>query len=118
MVPLSKVTFDLTSVLSSLAQDAVLMETRGLSRCLLTEGTNSSTGEKQTLLNTEGINLQELFQYSEVGTITAVLQYCYCCTTTTAHYCRSSSSTLRCSSTAVLLLLEYLCVHYYSVFPL
>lgn len=65
VLPVSKVHFDLTSVLSTLAQNAVIMETRGLTRCLLSEVTTKS-GEKETVLNTEGINMQELFKYSDI----------------------------------------------------
>ncbi|XP_008325949.1 DNA-directed RNA polymerase I subunit RPA1 [Cynoglossus semilaevis] len=65
VLPLSKVHFDLTSVLSTLAQNSVIVETRGLTRCLLSETTTKS-GEKTTVLNTEGINLQEMFKYSEI----------------------------------------------------
>lgn len=64
-LPVSKVHFDLTSVLSSLAKHAVVMETRGLTRCLLSEVTTKS-GEKETILNTEGINMHELFKYSDI----------------------------------------------------
>ncbi|MEQ2182615.1 DNA-directed RNA polymerase I subunit RPA1, partial [Goodea atripinnis] len=64
-LPVSSVHFDLTSVLSTLAQNAVIMETRGLTRCLLSETTTKS-GEKQTVLNTEGINMHEIFKYSDV----------------------------------------------------
>ncbi|XP_034545146.1 DNA-directed RNA polymerase I subunit RPA1 [Notolabrus celidotus] len=65
VLPVSKVHFDLTSVLSTLAQNAVIMETRGLTRCLLSEVT-TKTGEKETVLNTEGINMQELFTHSDI----------------------------------------------------
>uniref|UniRef100_A0A4W6DTX0 DNA-directed RNA polymerase n=1 Tax=Lates calcarifer TaxID=8187 RepID=A0A4W6DTX0_LATCA len=61
----SKVHFDLTSVLSTLAQNAVIMETRGLTRCLLSETTTKS-GAKETILNTEGINMHEMFKYSDI----------------------------------------------------
>lgn len=64
-MPVSKVHFDLTSVLSTLAQNAVIMETRGLTRCLLSE-TKTKTGEKETVLNTEGINMHEMFRHSDV----------------------------------------------------
>ena len=73
MLPVSKVHFDLTSVLSTLAQNAVIMETKGLTRCLLSEVT-TKTGEKETLFNTEGINMHELFKHSDVRrTFTLVL---------------------------------------------
>ncbi|XP_059201503.1 DNA-directed RNA polymerase I subunit RPA1 [Centropristis striata] len=65
VLPVSKVHFDLTSLLSTLAQNAVIMETRGLTRCLLSETTTKS-GEKETLLNTEGINMHELFKHSDI----------------------------------------------------
>ncbi|XP_038157379.1 DNA-directed RNA polymerase I subunit RPA1 [Cyprinodon tularosa] len=64
-VPVNNVHFDLTSVLSTLAQNAVIMETRGLTRCLLSETTTKS-GEKQMLLNTEGINMHEIFKHSDI----------------------------------------------------
>ncbi|MED6291688.1 hypothetical protein CHARACLAT_026149 [Characodon lateralis] len=64
-LPVSSVHFDLNSVLSTLAQNAVIMETRGLTRCLLSETTTKS-GEKQTVLNTEGINMHEIFKYSDI----------------------------------------------------
>uniref|UniRef100_A0A8C4FG15 DNA-directed RNA polymerase subunit n=1 Tax=Dicentrarchus labrax TaxID=13489 RepID=A0A8C4FG15_DICLA len=65
VLPVSKVHFDLTSVLSTLAQNAVIMETRGLTRCLLSE-TTTKTGEKETVLNTEGINMHEMFKHSDI----------------------------------------------------
>ncbi|KAM7000703.1 DNA-directed RNA polymerase I subunit RPA1 isoform 2-T2 [Tautogolabrus adspersus] len=65
VLPVSKVHFDLTSVLSALAQNAVIMETKGLTRCLLSEVT-TKTGEKETVLNTEGINMHELFRHSDI----------------------------------------------------
>ncbi|XP_037531337.1 DNA-directed RNA polymerase I subunit RPA1 [Nematolebias whitei] len=64
-LPVNKVHFDLTSVLSTLAQNAVIMETKGLSRCLLSE-TTTKTGDKQTVLNTEGVNMHEIFKYSDI----------------------------------------------------
>lgn len=64
-MPVSKVHFDLTSVLTKLAQNAVVMETRGLTRCLLSENT-TKTGEKKMVLNTEGINMHEMFKHSDV----------------------------------------------------
>lgn len=66
-LPVSKVHFDLTSVLTTLAQNAVIMETKGLTRCLLSE-TTTKTGEKETVLNTEGINMNEMFSHSNVST--------------------------------------------------
>lgn len=65
VLPVSKVHFDLTSVLTTLAQNAVIMETKGLTRCLLSEST-TRTGEKQTVLNTEGINMHEMFNHGDV----------------------------------------------------
>jgi len=64
-LPVSRVHFDLTSVLSTLAQNAVIMETKGLTRCLLSE-TTAKCGQKETVLNTEGINMHEIFKYSDV----------------------------------------------------
>ncbi|KAM4622215.1 DNA-directed RNA polymerase I subunit RPA1 [Polymixia lowei] len=64
-LPVCKVHFDLTSVMSLLAQNAVIMETKGITRCLLSE-TTTKTGEKETIFNTEGINMQELFNHSDV----------------------------------------------------
>lgn len=65
VLPVSEVHFDLTSVLSSLAQNAVIMETKGLTRCLLSE-TTTKAGNKETLLNTEGINMQTIFMHSDI----------------------------------------------------
>ncbi|KAF7649221.1 hypothetical protein LDENG_00144910 [Lucifuga dentata] len=65
VLPMSKVHFDLTSVLSTLAQNAIVMETKGLTRCLLSE-TTTKTGEKETVLNTEGINMHEMFKHSNI----------------------------------------------------
>ncbi|XP_056138723.1 DNA-directed RNA polymerase I subunit RPA1 [Lampris incognitus] len=65
VLPLSKVHFDLMSVLSSLAQNAVIMETKGITRCLLSE-TTTKTGEKETVLNTEGINIHEMFNHNDI----------------------------------------------------
>lgn len=62
---MTNVHFDLTSIVSTLAKNAVIMETKGLTRCLLSE-TTLKTGEKETVLNTEGINMHELFRYSDV----------------------------------------------------
>uniref|UniRef100_A0A3P9I565 DNA-directed RNA polymerase subunit n=1 Tax=Oryzias latipes TaxID=8090 RepID=A0A3P9I565_ORYLA len=63
--PVNKVHFDLTAIVSTVAQNAVVMETRGLTRCLLSE-TTSKSGEKETVLNTEGINMHEMFKYGEI----------------------------------------------------
>nr|XP_057919722.1 DNA-directed RNA polymerase I subunit RPA1 [Doryrhamphus excisus] len=64
-LPLNKVHFDLTSVLSTLAQNAIIVETKGLTRCLLSEST-TKTGAKEMLLNTEGINMHEMFKHSDI----------------------------------------------------
>ncbi|XP_024139139.1 DNA-directed RNA polymerase I subunit RPA1 [Oryzias melastigma] len=64
-LPVTKVHFDLTAILSTVAQNAVVMETRGLTRCLLSETTTKS-GEKETVLNTEGINMHEMFKYGDI----------------------------------------------------
>ncbi|CAJ1057951.1 LOW QUALITY PROTEIN: DNA-directed RNA polymerase I subunit RPA1 [Xyrichtys novacula] len=64
-LPVNKVHFDLTSVLTTLAQNAVIKETHGLTRCILSEVT-TKTGDKETVLNTEGINMQELFTHSDI----------------------------------------------------
>ncbi|XP_051830346.1 DNA-directed RNA polymerase I subunit RPA1 [Antechinus flavipes] len=64
-LPLMKVHFDLCSLVVSLAHSAVLYETRGITRCLLNETTNKNQ-EKELVLNTEGINLPELFKYADV----------------------------------------------------
>ncbi|XP_040275191.1 DNA-directed RNA polymerase I subunit RPA1 isoform X2 [Bufo bufo] len=64
-LPLMKVHFDISSLISSLAQNVVIHETRGISRCLLNDTTNHR-GEKELILNTEGINLQEMFKYSDI----------------------------------------------------
>ena len=66
MLPVAKVHFDLTSLVVSLAQNAVVVETKGITRCLLSEVTTRQ-GAKETLLNTEGINMHELFNHSDVG---------------------------------------------------
>uniref|UniRef100_A0A673CFL5 DNA-directed RNA polymerase subunit n=1 Tax=Sphaeramia orbicularis TaxID=375764 RepID=A0A673CFL5_9TELE len=65
VLPVSKVHFDLTSVLATLAKNAVIMETRGLTRCLLSENT-TKTGEKEMIFNTEGINMHEMFKHSDI----------------------------------------------------
>ncbi|NXP82126.1 RPA1 polymerase, partial [Ramphastos sulfuratus] len=64
-LPLLKVYFDLGSLLQSLAHSAVIHEVKGISRCLLNEGT-APHGGKELLLHTEGINLAELFRYSDI----------------------------------------------------
>uniref|UniRef100_A0A8C9S8L2 DNA-directed RNA polymerase subunit n=1 Tax=Scleropages formosus TaxID=113540 RepID=A0A8C9S8L2_SCLFO len=64
-LPISKVRVDLTSLVVSQAQSAVVHEVKGISRCLLNEVTNRR-GEKELMLNTEGINLQEILKYSDI----------------------------------------------------
>ncbi|KAM8808325.1 DNA-directed RNA polymerase I subunit RPA1 [Eudromia elegans] len=64
-LPLMKVYFDLTSLLVSLARNTVIHEIKGITRCLLNENTNME-GEKELILHTEGINLAELFRYSDI----------------------------------------------------
>ncbi|XP_004642855.1 DNA-directed RNA polymerase I subunit RPA1 [Octodon degus] len=64
-LPMMKINFDMSSLIMSLAHSAVVYTTKGITRCLLNETTNSKN-EKELVLNTEGINLPELFKYSEV----------------------------------------------------
>ncbi|KAJ8262484.1 hypothetical protein GJAV_G00166990 [Gymnothorax javanicus] len=64
-LPISKVHFDLTSLVGTQAQCAVVHETKGITRCLLNEVT-SPQGTKELVLSTEGINLQEISKYSEI----------------------------------------------------
>ncbi|XP_006900430.1 PREDICTED: DNA-directed RNA polymerase I subunit RPA1 [Elephantulus edwardii] len=64
-LPLMKITFDMSSLVVSLAHGAVVYATKGITRCLLNETTNKMN-EKELVLNTEGINLPELFKYAEV----------------------------------------------------
>ncbi|KAM7113084.1 DNA-directed RNA polymerase I subunit RPA1 isoform 2-T2 [Ciconia maguari] len=64
-LPLMKVHFDLSSLLVSLARSTVIHEVKGITRCLLNESTNKQ-GEKELILQTEGINLAELFRYSDI----------------------------------------------------
>lgn len=66
VLPISKVHIDLTSVVVKQAQNAVVMETKGITRCLLNEVTTKQ-GNKELILNTEGINMQELFKYTDVS---------------------------------------------------
>ncbi|NWS53194.1 RPA1 polymerase, partial [Chunga burmeisteri] len=65
MLPLMKVYFDVSSLLVSLARSTVIHEVKGITRCLLNESTNKR-GEKELVLHTEGINLVELFKYSDI----------------------------------------------------
>jgi len=64
-LPLMKINFDMSSLVVLLAQSAVVYATKGITRCLLNETTNKKN-EKELVLNTEGINLPELFKYAEV----------------------------------------------------
>lgn len=64
-LPLMKINFDMSSLVVALAHNAIVYTTKGITRCLLNEMTNSKN-EKELVLNTEGINLPELFKYSEV----------------------------------------------------
>ncbi|XP_066123701.1 DNA-directed RNA polymerase I subunit RPA1 isoform X1 [Saccopteryx bilineata] len=64
-LPLIKINFDMSSLVLSLAQSTVVYATKGITKCLLNETTNKKN-EKELILNTEGINLPELFKYSEV----------------------------------------------------
>ncbi|XP_066483326.1 DNA-directed RNA polymerase I subunit RPA1 [Tiliqua scincoides] len=64
-LPLTKEYFDLASLVVSLANNTVIHETKGITRCLLNESTNK-TGEKELTLQTEGINLPELFRYTNI----------------------------------------------------
>ncbi|XP_063046574.1 DNA-directed RNA polymerase I subunit RPA1 [Engraulis encrasicolus] len=65
VLPVSNVHFDLTSLLVAQAQTAVVMEVRGITRCLLNEVTNKD-GTKEMVLNTEGINMQEIFKHGDI----------------------------------------------------
>lgn len=60
-----KINFDMSSLVVSLAHKAIVYTTKGITRCLLNETMNSKN-ENELMLNTEGINLPELFKYSEV----------------------------------------------------
>ncbi|KAM6953305.1 DNA-directed RNA polymerase I subunit RPA1 [Aplochiton taeniatus] len=64
-LPVNRVHFDLTSLVVALAQNAVIIETKGITRCLLSEVT-TQTGAKEMLLNTEGINMHEIFKHSDI----------------------------------------------------
>lgn len=69
-----KVYFDLSSLLLSLARNTVIHEVKGITRCLLNESTNKQ-GEKELILHTEGINLAELFRYSDVCSLFIILNW-------------------------------------------
>ncbi|KAL7976983.1 hypothetical protein Chor_008932 [Crotalus horridus] len=62
---LTKEYFDLASLVTSLANSTVIRETMGITRCLLNE-TSNKNGEVVLTLQTEGINLPELFYYSDI----------------------------------------------------
>ncbi|XP_010147056.1 PREDICTED: DNA-directed RNA polymerase I subunit RPA1, partial [Eurypyga helias] len=64
-LPLMKLYFDISSLLASVARSTVLHEVKGITRCLLNESTNNQ-GERELVLHTEGINLAELFRYSDI----------------------------------------------------
>lgn len=64
-LPIMKINFDMSSLVVSLAHTAVIYATKGITRCLLNE-TTTGKNEKELVLNTEGINLPELFKYAEV----------------------------------------------------
>ncbi|XP_072519819.1 DNA-directed RNA polymerase I subunit RPA1 [Salminus brasiliensis] len=65
VLPVSKVHFDLTSLVVAQAQNAVIMETKGITRCLLNEVTTKE-GAKELVLKTEGINMQEMFRHGHI----------------------------------------------------
>lgn len=71
-LPLMKVYFDISSLLLSLTRNTVIHEVKGITRCLLNESTNEK-GEKELILHTEGINLAELFRYSDVCNLRLIL---------------------------------------------
>lgn len=64
-LPLMKINCDMSSLVVSLAHTAVIYATKGITRCLLNE-TTTNRNEKELVLNTEGINLPELFKYAEI----------------------------------------------------
>lgn len=71
VLPVTNVHFDFTSVVATQAQNAVIMETKGITRCLLNEVTTKE-GVKELVLNTEGINMYEIFKHSDVSPIQSV----------------------------------------------
>lgn len=75
VLPLTKVHFDLTSVVVKQAQNAVIMETKGITRCLLNEVTTKE-GKKEMVLNTEGINMHEMFRHADVSAIQSNIVFC------------------------------------------
>uniref|UniRef100_A0A8B9KTY7 DNA-directed RNA polymerase subunit n=1 Tax=Astyanax mexicanus TaxID=7994 RepID=A0A8B9KTY7_ASTMX len=64
-LPVSKVHFDLTSLVVAQAQNAVIIETKGITRCLLNEVTTKD-GAKELFLKTEGINMHEMFKHGHI----------------------------------------------------
>ncbi|XP_062988010.1 DNA-directed RNA polymerase I subunit RPA1 [Elgaria multicarinata webbii] len=72
-LPLTKEYFDLASLVTTLANNAVIQETKGITRCLLNE-TSSKNGEVMLTLQTEGINLPELFRYADIFAVNRL--YC------------------------------------------
>uniref|UniRef100_A0A670J6Q3 DNA-directed RNA polymerase subunit n=1 Tax=Podarcis muralis TaxID=64176 RepID=A0A670J6Q3_PODMU len=64
-LPLTKQYFDLASLVTTLANNTVVQETKGITRCLLNE-TSNKKGEMVLTLQTEGINLPELFRYADI----------------------------------------------------
>ncbi|XP_075712742.1 DNA-directed RNA polymerase I subunit RPA1 isoform X2 [Rhinoderma darwinii] len=64
-LPLMEIHFDISSLITSLAKNVIIHETKGIARCLLNETTNPR-GEKEQILNTEGINIREMFKYSDI----------------------------------------------------
>ncbi|KAM4808840.1 DNA-directed RNA polymerase I subunit RPA1 [Rhinophrynus dorsalis] len=64
-LPLMSVHFDISSLVVRLSHHTIIHETKGITRCLLNETTNKNA-EKELILNTEGINLPELFKYSDI----------------------------------------------------
>lgn len=71
VLPVTTVHFDLTSVVVKQAQNSVIMETKGITRCLLNEVTTKD-GSKEMVLNTEGINMQEMFKHADVSLIQSI----------------------------------------------
>ncbi|CAN2388405.1 negative regulation of protein localization to nucleolus [Pristimantis euphronides] len=64
-LPIMRFHFDISSLISSLMQNIVIHEIKGITRCLLNETTNKR-GEKEQILNTEGINIHEMFNHSDI----------------------------------------------------
>ncbi|KAF7239017.1 DNA-directed RNA polymerase I subunit RPA1, partial [Varanus komodoensis] len=64
-LPITKEYFDLAALVTTLANSVVIQETRGITRCFLNT-TSNKNGETILTMQTEGINLPELFQYVEI----------------------------------------------------